>query len=332
MENINIKKFTPLQSPLEIINKYPSDNDLKAFVQKTRLEIQNIILKKSTKKLIIVGPCSIHDETVALDYARQLKTIIDKCPNLLIVMRTYFEKPRTTIGWKGLINDPALNNTYHINKGLLLARKILWRINKLGVPTGVEWLDTFIPQYIGDLVSWGAIGARTVESQIHRQLTSGLSMPIGFKNGTSGNIQVAINAVQSAQHPHCFFGIARDGKTSIVKTKGNPHCHIILRGGALGPNYHIEKINQIKSKSCISIMIDCSHGNSGKDYRKQPLVFAKVCKNINQIIGVMIESNIHEGKQTLTNESELKYGVSITDSCINIESTKEMLIDLNDQL
>jgi 3-deoxy-7-phosphoheptulonate synthase len=333
MENINILNFTEMHTPGEIMSHYPSDSGLQTFIQNTRREIQNIILKKSPKKLIIVGPCSIHDETIALDYAMRLKTIADNCPNLLIVMRTYFEKPRTTVGWKGLINDPDLNNTYHINKGLLLARKILWKINKLGVPTAVEWLDTFVPQYISDLVVWGAIGARTVESQIHRQLASGMSMPIGFKNSTSGNIQVALNAIKSAQYPHCFFGITNSGSTSIVKTTGNPFCHIILRGGALGPNYQIENVRQVHAiNDQIGVMIDCSHGNSQKDYRRQPIIFNKVCKNIDQIIGVMIESNIHNGKQPWDLQDELKYGVSITDSCINIETTREMLLNLNNQL
>ena len=260
---------------------------------------------------------------------------------ILVVMRVYFEKPRTTVGWKGLINDPDLNNTFNVNKGLKLARELLLYINSIGLPCGYEILDTITPQYISDLISWGAIGARTTESQVHRQLVSGLSVPVGYKNGTSGNINIAVNAILSSQYSHCFMGITDKGEPAICKTKGNLNCHVIHRGSNKKPNYYNEDI--LKTESLLidkninqNIMIDCSHGNSYKNYKNQAEVLnysINLIKNGNKsIIGFMIESNINEGKQKLENPNNLKYGVSITDSCINIKETQELLLSLYNAL
>ena len=252
-------------------------------------------------------------------------------------MRVYFEKPRTTIGWKGLINDPDLNGTYDINKGLSLARELLLYVNDIGIPCGYEILDTITPQYICDLISWGAIGARTTESQVHRQLVSGLSMPVGFKNGTGGTISLAADAVISASYPHCFMGITDNGLPAICNTKGNYNCHIILRGGAKGPNYYKKNVKEtesiLESKKLIpNIMIDCSHGNSNKNYKNQPIVLENIIFQIKNegcqsIIGIMLESNINEGNQKLIDKKTLKKGVSITDSCINLECTEKIILN-----
>jgi 3-deoxy-7-phosphoheptulonate synthase len=253
-------------------------------------------------------------------------------------MRVYFEKPRTTIGWKGLINDPDLNNSFQVNKGLAMARKLLMDINELGLPCGYEVLDTITPQYIADLMSWGAIGARTTESQVHRQMVSGLSMPVGFKNGTSGDMVVARDAVMSATYPHCFMGITDEGTPAICTTRGNPYCHVILRGGNSGPNYsfkNIKKMEDLLMEKEIkpAIMIDCSHGNSGKNYKNQKNVLGETINSMHDnknVIGVMIESNIMEGKQTLDprNPDKLTYGISITDSCISIQETFELIANV----
>ena len=329
MENTKIISFQPLIRPDTLKQKYPITESIKNLVMNTRQEIRNIIKGISGRKLFIIGPCSIHNVDEALVYAKELKQLADRVQDkILIVMRVYFEKPRTTIGWKGLINDPDLDNSFQVNKGLELARKLLLDINSIGLPCGYEVLDTITPQYISDLMSWGAIGARTTESQVHRQMVSGLSMPVGFKNGTGGSVVVARDAVMSASYPHCFMGITDKGEPAIVTTKGNRDCHIILRGSNNGPNFHIDMIVETADmmsckKLSPAVMIDCSHGNSMKDYRNQHAVLdttlmnMTICKNI---IGVMIESNINEGKQNL-DTGELKYGVSITDSCISITET-----------
>jgi 3-deoxy-7-phosphoheptulonate synthase len=339
LSNTNINKIDQIISPLVIKEKYSADNIIKQNIIKWRSEISDIIQKKSDKLLVIVGPCSIHDFQAALDYAKQLKQLQNKYQdNLFIIMRVYFEKPRTTVGWKGLINDPYLDNSYQINDGLDIARKLLLEINRLEIPVGCEFLDVITPQYIADLVSWGAIGARTTESQIHRQLASGLSMPIGFKNGTGGSIDIAVDAVISAKSSHVFLGVTESGSAAIVNTKGNKDSHIILRGGKCGPNYESEYIDNtaslLRNKKLIeSIIVDCSHANSRKIFTNQ----IKVAENISQqlqnketrIVGTMIESNIKEGNQKLINPNNLEYGLSITDACVNLGTTEKILEILN---
>ena len=337
MEDINISNFKALSEPLELRASLRRTRKITNFVIETREMIRQIIEGKLNKKLFIIGPCSIHNVGEALEYGKQLKKIADKVEEkILVVMRVYFEKPRTTVGWKGLINDPNLDNSFDVNKGLYMARKLLLELNGIGIPCGYEVLDTITPQYISDLISWGAIGARTTESQVHRQLVSGLSMPVGFKNGTGGSIKIARDAILSAQYPHCFMGIKLTGKPAICKTKGNKSCHLILRGGSKSPNYSAEYIRE--SENLLdeynipkAIMVDCSHGNSRKDHTKQKEVLKDVISQIKNnntsIIGVMIESNINEGNQKLANISELRYGVSITDACINIEETEKLVLD-----
>ena len=287
--------------------------------------------------IVIVGPCSIHDVDAAKEYCNKLLPVKERLGGeLLIVMRSYFEKPRTTVGWKGLINDPDINNGYNINKGLRVARKLLCELTDAGMPVAVELLDTISPQYLADLISWGAIGARTTESQLHRELASGVSFPVGFKNGTDGNVKIAIDAIGSAAAPHHFLGVTKSGMVSITHTSGNPDTHVILRGANSGPNYdaeHVAKAKESLEKAKLrpNVMIDCSHGNSSKDHRNQP----KVSKNLEEqiingeehIVGLMIESHLNEGKQSVPAEgpSHLKYGVSITDACVDFDTTVQML-------
>jgi 3-deoxy-7-phosphoheptulonate synthase len=345
INNINIESFTDLKSPEEVKKLIPIQPKEEYFVFKSREVIEQIITGKDKRLLFIVGPCSIHNTDEALEYGRKLKTLSKKVERkILIVMRVYFEKPRTTIGWKGLINDPELNNTFNINKGIIQARKLLLELNSIGVPCAYEILDTITPQYICELISWGAIGARTTESQVHRQLVSGLSMPVGFKNGTNGDTNICFDAITSASYPHCFMGINEKGNASICQTKGNKYCHIVLRGGKNEPNYsseHIRKINESMETKKIhtKIMVDCSHGNSKKDYTNQHIVFEDVIQQYieqkqneeskNTIIGVMIESNLYEGKQKLDFNfpEKLERGISITDSCISFETTEKIILD-----
>tara|TARA_B110000908_G_C10263185_1_gene460979 strand:+ start:259 stop:1317 length:1059 start_codon:yes stop_codon:yes gene_type:complete len=340
MENTNIISFHHLIKPNKLKEQLPITENIRNLVINTRQEICNIIKGKSDKKLFIIGPCSIHNVNEALIYAKELKNLADLVRDkILIVMRVYFEKPRTTIGWKGLINDPFLDNSFQVNKGLELARKLLLDINNIGLPCGYEVLDTITPQYISDLMSWGAIGARTTESQVHRQMVSGLSMPVGFKNGTSGSIVVARDAVMSARYPHCFMGITDKGNPSICTTRGNKDCHVILRGGIDGPNFYFNNISDasnlmLEKKLYPAIMIDCSHGNSLKDHRNQTMVLDTTLLNMKikkNIIGCMIESNINEGKQTLENDV-IKYGVSITDACIGLPETFKMILRAHQKL
>ena len=341
MENSNIEEFLHLVSPEDIKGLIPSTREMQVQIQQWREEIKNIISGKSNKKLFIVGPCSIHNIKEALDYAKELKKIADIVSDtMLIVMRVYFEKPRTTIGWKGLINDPYLDNTFKVNDGITMARTLLLEINKIGLPCGYEILDTITPQYICDLISWGAIGARTTESQVHRQMVSGLSMPIGFKNGTGGSKKIACDGIKSARYKHCFMGITESGQSAICKTLWNNNCHIILRGGGGKPNYYKDDINETikllkENELYESIMIDCSHDNSHKKAINQNGVFYTIIdymKDSNSIIGGMIESNINEGKQQLKNKEDLKYGISITDECINLVDTKMLLLYGNNML
>ena len=333
--NINVLNIDSIPSPIEIKEKHPITSEIEKNILNTREEIENILSGKTNKFIVIVGPCSIHDPEAALEYANYLSRQISQYKNeLLIIMRVYFEKPRTTVGWKGLINDPDLNDSFNINKGLNIARELLLKINNLGVPVAVEFLDVVTPQYYSDLVSWGAIGARTTESQVHRQLASGLSMPIGFKNGTGGSLDIAIDAVQSANFKHTFLGIDDLGKASIVSTRGNLGCHVILRGGKTGCNFDHVSISHLKklmsNKIDKKIVIDCSHGNSNKNHKNQKIVVECILSQIlngeDIIGGIMLESNLKEGSQKITFDvKDLEYGKSITDSCINLDTTSSIL-------
>lgn len=333
-ENINIDYYQELIKPKILKKQLPSTNIL------YREEINNILDNNDDRFIVIIGPCSIHNPDEALDYAKELSILREKyIDKLYIIMRVYFEKPRTTIGWKGLINDPDLDNSCNINKGLYVARDLMIKISKLNLPIGCEFLDTISPKFICDLVSWGAIGARTTESQCHRQLASGLSVPIGFKNSTIGNVNKAIDAVVSCKYQHTFLGINDNNNSAIIKTKGNNYGHIILRGGDNMTNYDEESIFNcymtMKSKNINpNIIVDCSHGNSKKNYKNQPFVIENICtqlrKNKKYIKGVMIESNINEGRQDISDS--MKYGVSVTDSCISLETTKDVLQQLYDSL
>jgi 3-deoxy-7-phosphoheptulonate synthase len=333
-QDLRILEYQKLISPIQLLEKIPLDDKDKEFIKNQREQISNIIHKKDDRFLFIVGPCSIHDTEAALEYAYKLKQISDELSDkIFIVMRCYFEKPRTTVGWKGLINDPFLDNSFKINDGLFKARNLLKNITKIGLPIACELLDTITPQYFGDLISWGAIGARTTESQLHRELVSGVSFPCGFKNGTNGDIDIAIDAVTSASNKHSFIGVTQSGNAAIVHTTGNNDCHIILRGAKNSTNYDLdsvlatEKTIDLKNKN-IKIIIDCSHGNSQKNYENQIKVLNVILNNLHftkKVIGVMIESNLKEGNQKLSNNHDLVYGKSITDSCVNWETTLEML-------
>jgi len=309
------------------------------LVLKTREAIADIIHGRDRNRIVVVvGPCSIHDPEAAYEYARKLKSLADRTKDqLLIVMRTYFEKPRTTVGWKGLINDPHLDGTCDIEMGLELARTILRTINEMGMPCASEMLDPVIPQYISDLVSWAAIGARTTESQTHRQMASGLSMPVGFKNSTDGTLQAAFNAIISARHSHTFLGINLDGMTSLVKTSGNQDCHIVLRGGGGRTNYGPEDIKrgiEVFSHNGLArpIMVDCSHDNSNKDHTRQALVCREVLRQVREgqpaIMGLLLESNLHPGKQNWKKGAALAHGVSITDACIGWNETETLILEV----
>ncbi|KAH8831196.1 3-deoxy-7-phosphoheptulonate synthase [Flagelloscypha sp. PMI_526] len=335
--------YDPLVQPALLRHDLPLSAASEQTVTKARCEAAQILSGQDDRVLVIVGPCSIHDVDQGVEYARRLKDKICTWPNLLIVMRAYLYKPRTTVGWKGLINDPDIDGSFKINKGLRMGRQLLSDITELGVPVGSELLDTISPQYISDLISWGAIGARTTESQLHRELASGVSFPIGFKNGTDGSVTVAIDAMGSASNPHAFMGVTEQGLAAIVKTRGNSDVHVILRGGSKGPNFASEHVvaaskNIEKKMPFGSIMVDCSHGNSQKNHNNQPKVVADICSQLEagerHITGVMIESHINEGRQDVPPEgkSGLKYGVSITDACVDWERTVTMLDDLNNSV
>jgi len=329
--DLRIQSIRPLIPPAILLEDLPLPEEASILVTNSRNTIKNIINKKDDRLLVVVGPCSIHDPVAAIDYARRLKKLADKVSDeLFIVMRVYFEKPRTTVGWKGLINDPHLDNSYAVNEGLHMGRKILLDITKIGLPVGCEFLDPITPQFFADVVSWAAIGARTTESQVHRNLTSGLSMPVGFKNGTSGSVQMAIDAIVAASFQHSFLSVTEQGIAAIVTTKGNDDCHIILRGSNKGPNYdsdHVEKALAAlkKSKLPSRLMIDTSHGNSSKDYRNQPIAASDIAGQIekgnNGIIGILMESFIADGKQDFGPKETLDYGKSITDGCMGWEMT-----------
>ena len=343
LENSNIKNLQRLVTPKEFKTQFPVTNTITEHVEQSRQTLRNILDRKDDRLIIVVGPCSVHDTKAAIDYAERLakfsKTVEDQ---LFIVMRVYFEKPRTTVGWKGLINDPYLDGTFQIEKGMSLGRELMIKINELGLPIANEALDPISPQYMQDLISWSAIGARTTESQTHREMASGLSVPIGFKNGTDGSLDVAINALQSVSNGHSFLGIDGEGKVSIVHSTGNQYSHIVLRGGGGKPNYDSVNVKlterALKEKELpVNIMIDCSHANSNKDPQLQPLVLDNIAQQIlegnESIIGVMLESHIEAGNQKLTDDkSKLIYGKSITDGCIDWPTTEDALTSIADKL
>ena len=333
--DLHVVETRPLLSPAFIKSEYPLNETAATLVSQTRDRIRRILAGKDQRMIAIVGPCSIHDVDAAQEYGTKLAHLRKKLQNELeIVMRVYFEKPRTTIGWKGLINDPHLDNSYDINTGLRSARKLLLDLAHLGLPSATELLDPITPQYIADVICWTAIGARTTESQIHRQMASGLSMPVGYKNGTDGSFKAAINAMLAAQISHHFLGINNDGLASIVKTTGNPDGHLVLRGGADGPNYAANRVAKaveaLKNKGLNHrIVVDCSHGNSNKDHSLQPVVLENVAQQIQagaaNVAGVMIESHLIAGSQKLSSDRSLVYGQSITDACVDWETTEQML-------
>lgn len=340
MKHMNVTELRPLISPAVLLQDLPITCAIANQVTKTRQQIQAILSGDDDRLLVIVGPCSIHDEQAALEYAARLAEIQDQFEDTLcLIMRVYFEKPRTSIGWKGLINDPGLNQQFDINSGLYKARKLLLDINALGVAAATEFIDVIIPPFLSDCISWGAIGARTTESQIHRQLASGLPMPMGFKNGTTGNVQIAIDAVRAARQAHHYLGITDHGTPAIFQTSGNPHCHVILRGAHDHTNYdaqyvHIIREQLVQSQLPPFLMVDCSHGNSQKDHTRQQQVAASLCQQIatNQraIAGVMIESHLNAGRQPYQPDVDLKYGVSITDACIDWPQTHTILENLSE--
>lgn len=335
-EDLRITGVRPLIAPAILVEELPLTQQAGDTVARARCQVADALSGTDQRLVVVVGPCSIHDPEAALEYAERLKPVADRHADALIVlMRCYFEKPRTTIGWKGLINDPDLDGSCHVNKGLRLARKLLLDINALGLPTASEFLDTHIPQYLDDLTSWAAIGARTAESQVHRELASGLSMPVGFKNSTDGNVQTAVDAVAVASSEHWFPGLTKQGVTAVFHTSGNPTCHVILRGGSqTGPNYHAAAVADVCARLAqrghpARVMIDCSHGNSQKDHRRQPDVAAAVCEQVasgsDRIFGVMLESHLLEGRQDLRPGQPLRRGQSITDSCLSLEATIPVL-------
>lgn len=336
LNDANISSIDPLVAPEVLKDEYPVDDSLKAKIIGYRKEVKDILEKKDKRMLAIVGPCSINDTEAAMDYASRLLELRKRYKDTLcIIMRVYFEKPRTALGWRGLILDPLMDGSYRLEEGLRKARKLLLDINTMGLPCGSEILDPIVPQYISDLVSWAAIGARTTESQTHRELTSGLSMPVGFKNGTDGSMDVAINGIRSAMHPHSFIGIDKQGQTCVLNTMGNKTGHPILRGGKHGPNYYeeiIEDTEEVLMKEGLNpvVLIDCSHENSGKKYYRQERVMNSILdqrrRGRDSIVGFMLESNIHEGKQAIPEDlSMLAYGISVTDACISFETTSELL-------
>ncbi len=341
--NTHIENSHILITPQEIKSKLPLTATAEKTVLRARKELEAILEGHDNRKFIVVGPCSIHDVKAAEEYAERLKILSEQVKDkLLLIMRVYFEKPRTTVGWKGLINDPNMDDSFHIEKGLLIARSLLIKLAELGLPAATEALDPIIPQYIGELISWSAIGARTTESQTHREMASGLSMPVGFKNGTDGSVKVALNALESAKVPHNFLGINPRGQVSIFKTKGNAYGHIILRGGGGQTNFDTANVKlveeQLKEANLPPrIVIDCSHGNSNKDYKLQAFAFENVIQQIldgnTSIVGMMLESNLDEGNQPIpSNLDQLKYGVSVTDKCIGWEETEKMILAAHEKL
>ncbi len=338
LDDVRIRQVRPLISPALLQYDLPADTAVQRFVERSRAQVNDVVHGRDPRLLVVVGPCSIHDGEQALEYARRLKALAPELErDLLLVMRVYFEKPRTTVGWKGYINDPYLDGTFHINEGLRLARELLLSVAKMELPAATEFLDLLSPQYIADLVSWGAIGARTTESPSHRQLASGMSCAIGFKNGTDGGVQMAADALVACGSPHAFMGMTKMGLAAVFETEGNEDCHIILRGGSRGPNYaaaDIESASAILRKAGVleRVMVDCSHANSMKDWKKQVEVARDVARQVaggeQRILGLMVESHLNAGKQDLKPGVPLQPGVSITDGCIGWEQTAEVLREL----
>lgn len=337
-DDLRIQQLRSLIPPTVLMEELPITEPVSTLVARTRQDVSRIFNGHDRRLFVVVGPCSLHDPQAGLDYARRLAEFTKPLAGeLLVAMRVYFEKPRTIVGWKGLINDPHLDGSFAINDGLRLARQFLLNVNALGMPAAAEFLDPISPQFFADLVSWGAIGARTSESQVHRELASGLSMPVGFKNGTDGTVQIAIDAVRSAAHPHQFLGVTKQGLAAIVVTNGNPDCHVILRGGSAGPNFsatHVQAaVNDLtRAKIGPRLMVDCSHANSGKDHTRQPTVLRDIARQIasgtDSIRGVMIESFLVAGRQDVLAGVPLTYGQSITDACMDWDTTAPLLAEL----
>ncbi|MDR2981098.1 MAG: 3-deoxy-7-phosphoheptulonate synthase [Puniceicoccales bacterium] len=338
-DDLRIKSRRPLVSPAILLEELALSEGATEVVASARRQISDVIQRRDDRLLVVTGPCSINDPKAAEEYATRLLPLVQKyAQDLVIVMRVYFEKPRTVVGWKGLINDPFIDESFQINRGLHMARKLLLDVVNMGIPTATEFLDVITPQFIADLVCYGAIGARTTESQVHRELASGLSMPVGFKNGTTGNMQMAVDAICSAKHSHWFASVTKDGVTAIFQTAGNNDTHIVLRGGSrTGPNYEAKHVAEAvalleKAKQPGVAVIDCSHGNSAKDHKRQPIVAADVAKQIaggsRAIVGVMLESHLVEGNQAYTTPDKAVYGQSITDACISFDQTVPIIEEL----
>ncbi|CAA9579816.1 MAG: 2-keto-3-deoxy-D-arabino-heptulosonate-7-phosphate synthase I alpha [uncultured Thermomicrobiales bacterium] len=336
--NLRVAGIRPLVPPAILVERLPLPDDGAVAVHRARQELSRILRGEDDRLIVVVGPCSIHDADAALEYARRLSPLAEElAPDLRVVMRVYFEKPRTTVGWKGLVNDPHLDGSFAVNDGLHLARRFLLDVVALGLPAGCEFLDPITPQFIADAVSWGAIGARTTESQVHRNLTSGLSMPVGFKNGTGGDVQMAVDAMNAAAYPHQFMSVTEQGLAAIVVTRGNRDTHVILRGGRGGPNYDVDHVQRALAALRAGgrpprVMIDASHGNSAKDYRRQPVVARAVAEQVTAgepgIIGVMLESFLVDDRQDFSDPAELTFGQSITDACMGWEMTAPVLHEL----
>ena len=338
IDNINVSAFDPMPSPEEILAQLPLSPNAARMILRSREVLRNILDRKDRRLFVVVGPCSIHDPVAGLDYAHRLRALAaEVSETLYLVMRVYFEKPRTTTGWKGYINDPDMDDSFHVDRGMHKAREFLLQLAELGLPAGTEALDPISPQYLGDLISWTAIGARTSESQTHREMSSGLSTPVGFKNGTNGDVGIAVNAILSASRPHSFLGVNDQGHTAIVRTRGNRYGHLVLRGGDGRPNYDtvsVQIAEQVLAKAGLpaNIVVDCSHANSYKKHEWQPLVMSDVVNQVrlgNQsLVGMMIESNIVAGNQAIPEDlSQLRYGCSVTDSCIDWDTTERMIRD-----
>lgn len=339
-DNLNIKQFKPLTPPEKLKADFPETEAAAHLVAVSRRQVEEILRRDNKRRMVIVGPCSLHDEEATLDYARRLLKVQKGVgEQLLIIMRAYFEKPRTTLGWKGMLYDPHLDGSYDLDLGIRKSRKMLYEIAEIGMPCATEFLEPIVPQYLADLITWAAIGARTTESQIHRQMASGLSMPIGFKNATDGNIEVALDAIKAASNAHSFLGIDRNGQVIIAETKGNKYGHLVMRGGTNGPNYSSEYVafaEVLLDKGDVNngMIIDCSHANSYKNHKRQREALLDVADQIQlgntSIAGVMLESFINEGKQSIGSAGGLKYGTSLTDACIGWDETEELIQALAD--
>ncbi len=343
LQNVNVAAAERLPAPEQIHRELPLSERAAETVLTARLTLEAILERRDSRRFVVVGPCSIHDLGAAHEYAKRLRTLAARVERtLFLVMRVYFEKPRTTVGWKGLINDPDLDDTFQVEKGIRLARRLLLDLAELGLPAATEALDPIMPQYLSELVSWTAIGARTTESQTHREMASGLSTPVGFKNGTDGSLGVAINALQSVRHPHHFLGITPDGQLAVFRTRGNPHAHIVLRGGGGRTNYDTASIAACEAALAAAglaprIVVDCSHGNSDKDPARQPAVAEEGVRQIlagnTSLVGWMLESHLHAGSQSIpADRSQLRYGVSITDACTDWETTERLLLGMDERL